>query len=108
MMVALLLVGGAVALMAFDVVAAPYVFAPLLALAIARVGWATFSSLRAGAAHIPDGPARPVDPEVERVTYTCEGCGTQLLLLARGTTMPPRHCGERMHERREVARDARP
>lgn len=95
----------AIALVATGVVPAPYVFGPLLGYAIWRVGIATFGSLRRGADHIPDGSApRPVDLATERTTYWCEGCGAELLLLVRGTPAPPRHCGERMHERHEVAR----
>jgi len=95
-------VGIGVLLVLFDVVAARYVFAPLLGLLIWRFGIATFGSLRAGGAHIPDGPAVPVDSSVERVTYWCSGCGAELLLLVRGAAVPPRHCGERMTERHEV------
>lgn len=82
-----------------------YVFGPLLGLAIWRVGTASFASLRAGGGHIPGGEPETVDPRVERTTYWCEGCGAEVLLLVRGTQTPPRHCGERMVERREVARD---
>ena len=77
------------------------VFAPLLGLLIWSFGIASFGSLNRGAAHIPDGPPEAVDPD-ERVTYTCTGCGAEVLLLVRGSAMPPRHCGEKMHERREV------
>lgn len=86
-------------------VEAVYVFGPLLGLAIWRVGTASFASLRAGGGHIPEGGPESVDPRVERTTYWCEGCGAEVLLLARGTPTPPRHCGERMIERREIARD---
>ncbi|MGH3665296.1 MAG: hypothetical protein ACRDU8_04270 [Egibacteraceae bacterium] len=96
-------VGLGVLAVAFGLVEARYVFAPLLGLAILRIGIASFGSLRAGAAHIPDGPPEPVDPSAERVTYHCDGCGAELLLLVRGAAVPPRHCGERMSERREVA-----
>jgi DNA-directed RNA polymerase subunit RPC12/RpoP len=82
-----------------------YVFAPLLGYGILRLGLATFGSLQAGASYIPDGPARPVDTSVERTTYWCSGCGAELLLLMRGAAVPPRHCGERMHERTEIARE---
>ena len=82
-----------------------YVLAPLLGLAILRLGWATFGSLAQGAAHIPQGEPTPVDPARERVRYWCEGCGAQLMLLIRGTEMAPRHCGERMNEHHEVPRD---
>lgn len=82
-----------------------YVLAPLLGLAIWKVGTASLGSLHRGAAHIPSGDPSPVDIRVERVTYWCEGCGAELLLLVRGTESPPRHCGERMVERQEVAHD---
>lgn len=93
-----------IALWALGVVDAAYVFAPLLGLAIFRVGVASFASLRNGASHIPDGPPQRVDTRVERVVYWCEGCGAELLLLTRGAQTAPRHCGERMVQRREVAR----
>lgn len=86
----------------FDVVEPRYVLAPLLGLFIWRMGVASFGSLRHGGAHIPDGPAVPVDPATERVTYWCSGCGAEVLLLVRGAEVAPRHCGERMAERREV------
>jgi len=98
----------ALALVAFDVVEARYVFAPLLGLFIWRVGIASLGSLRRGAAYVPDGPPEPVDPRDERITYWCGGCGAELLLLVRGAAVPPRHCGERMTERHEVARQSLP
>lgn len=85
-----------------------YILAPLVGVAILRIGWATFGSLARGGAHIPQGEPTPVDPATERVRYWCEGCGAELLLLVRGTQTAPRHCGERMHERREVPRDTAP
>ncbi len=78
------------------------VLAPLLGLSIWSIGIASLGSLKRGADHIPDGPPEPVDPTEERVTYVCTGCGAEVLLLVRGAPPPPRHCGERMHERREV------
>jgi DNA-directed RNA polymerase subunit RPC12/RpoP len=85
-------------------VEARYVFAPLLGLTIWLVGLASFRSLHAGGAHVPDGPPEPVDVSEERTTYWCSDCGAELLLLVRGAQTPPRHCGERMVERHEVAR----
>lgn len=85
-------------------VRAEYVLAPLLGLAIWQVGVASLGSFRRGAAHIPSGDPVAVDTQQERTTYWCQGCGTAVLLLVRGTESPPRHCGERMAERREVAR----
>ena len=81
---------------------AVYGLAPLLGLAILRVGYASLRSFQEGAAHIPSGEPTPLDVREERTTYWCEGCGAELLLLVRGTPMPPRHCGERMVARQEV------
>ncbi|MEX2221063.1 MAG: hypothetical protein WEG40_04620 [Candidatus Rokuibacteriota bacterium] len=86
----------------FGVVEPAVVFAPLLGLVIFRAGVGSFASLRAGGAHIPDGPPVPVDPAAERTVYWCSGCGAELLLLVRGSEIAPRHCGEKMTERREV------
>ncbi|MGH8885807.1 MAG: hypothetical protein ACRDYX_11660 [Egibacteraceae bacterium] len=97
-------VGGGVLLWMLGVVEARYVFAPLLGLAIWLVGLASFRSLHAGGAHVPDGPPQPVDARAERTTYWCAGCGAELLLLVRGAQTAPRHCGERMIERHEVPR----
>lgn len=93
-------------LAALDVIATVYVVAPLLGLAIWRVGTASFASLTNGAGHIPQGDPVPVDTRVERTSYWCAGCGAELLLLVRGSEAAPRHCGERMVERREIAREA--
>jgi hypothetical protein len=101
------LVAAGILLVALGVVESRFVFAPLLGLFIWRLGIASFGSLRQGAAHIPDGPPEPVDTAAERVVYWCDGCGTELLLLVRGAAVAPRHCGERMTERREVPGAAR-
>ena len=85
---------------------ARYVFAPLLGLLIMRIGLASFGSLRAGGAHIPQGDPVVLDPSQERITYWCGGCGAEVLLLVRGAEVAPRHCGERMAERREIVRGA--
>ena len=79
-----------------------WVLAPLMGMFIYAVGVASLGSLKRGASHIPDGPPETIDPGTERVTYFCTGCGAELLLLVRGSATSPRHCGERMHERREV------
>lgn len=94
-----------VALVLFSDIDPVYVFAPLLGLAIWRIGTASFASLRHGAAHIPEGPPKPVDTRAERILYACGGCGAEVLLLVRGADVPPRHCGERMTVHREVAGD---
>lgn len=98
-----LVVAAGLALWALGVVDPAYVFAPLLGLAIFRVGVASFASLRNGGSHIPDGAPQRLDTRVERIVYWCDGCGAELLLLTRGAEVPPRHCGERMTRRREVA-----
>jgi DNA-directed RNA polymerase subunit RPC12/RpoP len=87
-----------------DVLPGAYVFAPLLGVFIYLFGVASLASFQRGAAYIPDGPPEPVDTRAERTTYWCAGCGAELLLLVRGAAVPPRHCGERMVERHEVAR----
>ena len=79
-----------------------YGLAPLLGILIFRIGYGSLASFRSGADHIPSGDPQPVDMAEQRTTYWCEGCGAELLLLVRGTPMPPRHCGERMLERTEV------
>jgi DNA-directed RNA polymerase subunit RPC12/RpoP len=96
-----------VAALMVDAVHPGYVLAPLLGVVILRLGWATFSSLAGGGgAHVPGGEEpQPVNPAEERVRYWCEGCGAEVMLLVRGTPVAPRHCGERMHERREVPHD---
>jgi DNA-directed RNA polymerase subunit RPC12/RpoP len=38
----------------------------------------------------------------ERVLYWCEECGTEVMLVIRGSGTPPRHCGTKMHERAEL------
>ena len=93
-------------LAALDVVDLVYVAAPLLGLAIWRVGTASFASLTNAGGHVPQGDPVPVDTRVERTTYWCQGCGAEVLLLVKGSDAAPRHCGERMTERHEVARDA--
>jgi hypothetical protein len=94
-----------IAVWAVSDVPAAYVFGPLGGLLIFRVGTASFRSLRDGARHIPDGPPVAVDTALERTVYWCGGCGAEVLLLVRGTEMEPRHCGESMTSRTEVARE---
>lgn len=95
-------IGVGILLSMFGLFEVRYVLAPLLGVAIWMIGLASFRSLRAGGAHIADGPPQPVDTHSERITYWCAECGTELLLLIRGAQTAPRHCGERMVERREV------
>ena len=76
-----------------------WALAPLLGLFVYKVGTASLRSMAARST-APSSPAR-VDEEGTRTLYWCEQCGTELLLVIRGSGLPPRHCGERMHERRE-------
>ncbi len=46
-----------------------------------------------------------VMPASVRVTFWCETCGTEVLLLRKGSEAPPRHCAEPMLRREEVARN---
>ena len=88
-------------------VPAAYFFAPLLAVAVLWFGLGSLRSLQMRPDHVPEGDPSPVDPSVERTTYWCAGCGTEVLLLVRGSGAAPRHCGERMHERIEVSGERR-
>lgn len=78
-----------------------WVLAPLMGFAV--LTW-LFASLR-----VLVDPGRnaggDVDDDVDDGTHTvfwCEECGTELLLIVRGTSRAPSHCGQRMHERREL------
>lgn len=81
-----------------------WVLAPLLAWTVFRLSTGMLRGLvtdgRAiAAAENPQPEAVPMD---ERVLYWCEDCGTELVLLVRGSGKAPRHCGTTMHERAEL------
>jgi hypothetical protein len=44
----------------------------------------------------PTGPAVDIEERGKLLVYACEICGEQLVLLRRGTDVPPRHCSEKM------------
>ena len=48
----------------------------------------------------PTGPPVDIDEEGTLLVFACETCGEQLVLLRKGTDVPPRHCAERMVLRR--------
>jgi hypothetical protein len=79
-----------------------WVAAPLLGAAV--LTW-LLASLRV---LVHDDRGRPDDEEVdavgagERTLFWCEECGTEVLLLVRGTNRAPSHCGQRMHQRTEI------
>jgi hypothetical protein len=80
-----------------------WVFAPLLAVAL--LTW-TMASLRVLVTDAKHPSSDEVDPVTvgpdERTLFWCEECGTEVLLLVRGTSRAPSHCGQRMHERTEI------
>jgi hypothetical protein len=82
------------------------VVAVLIFAALASVGLAMMRSLVGRTPHKPmDAPVAP-PPDV-RVVFWCENCGTELLLVRRGSEAAPRHCGESMNTREEVGRAER-
>jgi hypothetical protein len=44
----------------------------------------------------PTGPPVDVAEEGTLLVFACETCGEQLVLLRKGTDVPPRHCAEKM------------
>ena len=80
-----------------------WVFAPLLAAALLTWSIASLRVLVTDGKHgDPDGSnPTPVGTD-ERTLFWCEECGTEVLLIVRGTARAPSHCGQRMHERTEI------
>jgi hypothetical protein len=79
-----------------------YVFAPLLGFAV--LSWA-IASLRVLVQDAADDDGQPpVDEGPERTVFSCSECGTEVLLLYRGTSRAPSHCGQRMTGRIELVR----
>jgi hypothetical protein len=52
----------------------------------------------------PTGPPVDVDEGETLLVFACETCGEQLVLLRKGTDVPPRHCAEAMVLRRIPSR----
>lgn len=100
----LLALAAAVAVVIGNTFGWKWILAPLLSYAMIRWAFATLRSMVHGgqglAAGEDDGPA-PVSAD-ERTLFWCEECGTEVLLLVRGTSRAPSHCGQRMHERTEI------
>jgi DNA-directed RNA polymerase subunit RPC12/RpoP len=70
---------------------------------IAGVGVAMIRGLSRPAPSPKPEDAVPVLPNAPvRTMYWCETCGTELLLLRKGTDAAPRHCGESMIKREEI------
>jgi hypothetical protein len=79
-----------------------WVLAPLLGYVVFRWIIGSLRALVHDAKHDP-GDAAPVPVSAdERTLFWCEECGTEVLLLVRGTSRAPSHCGQRMHERTEL------
>lgn len=74
-------------------------FAVLAAFAL---GMLRSLSGRAPHAHQPEDAVAP--PADVRIIYRCGTCGTELLVLRRGSDAAPRHCGESMTLREEIPR----
>ena len=68
-------------------------FGLLIATVVLRWGVASIRPLQLDAKSYP-----PVDVVEEDgvPVYSCKACGTQVVLLRRGSDKPPRHCGEAM------------
>lgn len=75
--------------------------AVVMGLAIGAVGLGMLRSIAARAPRSVGEIAAP--PAGVRVTYWCRECGTEVLLLRAGSEAAPRHCGEAMVRREEVA-----
>ncbi len=65
----------------------------LIATLVIRWGLASMRPLLPGEKSYE--PVDVVEPSGVPV-YSCKECGTQLVLLRRGSDKPPRHCGEAM------------
>lgn len=79
-----------------------WVFAPLLAWALLTWSIASLRVLVTDAKQdVEESKAAPVSTD-ERTLFWCEECGTEVLLLVRGTSRAPSHCGQRMNERTEI------
>jgi hypothetical protein len=65
----------------------------LIGTLVVQWGLASMRPLRVGAKAY-----EPVDvvEDAGVPVYSCKECGTQLVLLRRGSDKPPRHCGEAM------------
>ena len=83
-----------------------WVLAPLLGLVLLRWLLGSLRALVTDAKHLEaqESVAEPVTGD-ERTLFWCEECGTEVLLLVRGTSRAPSHCGQRMHERTEILRN---
>ena len=83
-----------------------WVFAPVLGYAVFRWLMGSLRSLVHDAKNLESQEADPTPVSGdERTLFWCEECGTEVLLLVRGTSRATSHCGQRMHERTEILRN---
>jgi hypothetical protein len=81
------------------------VVAVVIAFVLVSIGLGMLLSLvRRTPRNVPLPDAEPPPADV-RITYYCEECGTEVLLLRKGSEAAPRHCGEAMIMREEIARN---
>ena len=74
-----------------------------LILATGRAVFRGYSTTRG-----PTGPPVDVEEDGTLLVFACETCGEQLVLLRKGTDVPPRHCAEKMVLRRIPTPSANP
>ena len=80
-----------------------YLIAVGIALLVLATGRAVFRSYNQTKG--PTGPPQDVDDGDGLLVFACKVCGEQLILLRKGTDVPPRHCAEAMVLRRVPAPD---
>lgn len=66
----------------------------LISTLVIRWGYASLRPMQVGTKNFD--PVDVVEPDGGLPVYGCAGCGTQLVLLRKGSDKPPRHCGEAM------------
>jgi len=93
-----LLAAVVVAVVLFALGRGDVVAALLLAALILATGRAVFRGYSTTKG--PTGPSVDVEEEGSLLVFACETCGEQLVLLRKGTDVPPRHCAEKMVLRR--------
>jgi hypothetical protein len=93
-----LLLAVAVAVVLFVLGRGDVVAALLLGALILATGRAVFRGYSTTKG--PTGPPVDVEEDGSLLVFACETCGEQLVLLRRGTDVPPRHCAELMVLRR--------
>jgi predicted RNA-binding Zn-ribbon protein involved in translation (DUF1610 family) len=78
--------------------------AVVMSATMALIGIGMLRSLRSAPRSTPLPEIETPSPDV-RVTFWCETCGTEVLLLRKGSESAPRHCGEAMIKREEITRN---